>query len=101
MVVCKAQQIGIKQKRLSLRSTDLPQYRCFYHNFLFSNVFNFLRMDKTVQLNVNHLMSLKAARNFYENSQPITACDFDCTGEFCVTASADESINLYNCVQGR
>ncbi|UZO08225.1 uncharacterized protein OCT59_028484 [Rhizophagus irregularis] len=58
-------------------------------------------MENTVELNVNHLMSLKAARNFYENSQPITACDFDCTGEFCVTASADESINLYNCVQGR
>ncbi|CAG8509666.1 6766_t:CDS:2 [Funneliformis mosseae] len=58
-------------------------------------------MEKTVELNVNHLMNLKAARNLYENSQPITACDFDQTGEYCVTASADESINLYNCVQGR
>jgi hypothetical protein len=79
--------INLLNRRLSL---DTSQYR-----------FSYYEMENTVELNVNHLMSLKAARNFYENSQPITACDFDCTGEFCVTASADESINLYNCVQGR
>ncbi|CAG8479655.1 4942_t:CDS:2 [Diversispora eburnea] len=38
---------------------------------------------------------------FYDNSQPITALDFDGTGEYCVTASADETINLYNCRTGK
>ncbi|RHZ85223.1 hypothetical protein Glove_69g63 [Diversispora epigaea] len=53
------------------------------------------------ELSVNHLLKLKAAKNFYENSQPITSADFDGSGEFCVTASLDDSINLYNCLQGR
>ncbi|RHZ75011.1 hypothetical protein Glove_218g17 [Diversispora epigaea] len=47
-----------------------------------------------------HLFNLKIAREFYDNSQPITALDFDGTGEYCVTASADETINLYNCRTG-
>ncbi|CAG8655693.1 6715_t:CDS:1, partial [Scutellospora calospora] len=56
--------------------------------------------QELVTLKVDHLLKLKAAKNFYENSQPITSLDFDNTGEFCVTASADDSINLYNCLQG-
>ncbi|CAG8480832.1 6829_t:CDS:10 [Acaulospora colombiana] len=53
------------------------------------------------EINANHLLKLKAAKNFYENLQPITSADFDDSGELCVTASADDSINLYNCLQGR
>ncbi|RIB02580.1 WD40-repeat-containing domain protein [Gigaspora rosea] len=60
-----------------------------------------MESQEFVTLTVDHLLKLKAAKNFYENSQPITSLDFDNTGEFCVTASADDSINLYNCLQGR
>ncbi|CAG8740347.1 19210_t:CDS:1, partial [Cetraspora pellucida] len=63
--------------------------------------FRLMDSQELVTLTVDHLLKLKAAKNFYENSQPITSLDFDDTGEFCVTASADDSINLYNCLQGR
>ncbi|CAG8539901.1 17859_t:CDS:2 [Gigaspora rosea] len=52
-------------------------------------------------LSLAHLQNLKKAKEFYDNSQTITALDFDCSGEFCVTASTDETINLYNCLTGR
>ncbi|CAG8512877.1 3571_t:CDS:2 [Acaulospora morrowiae] len=58
-------------------------------------------METCQELNVNHLLKFKAAKNFYENLQPITSADFDDSGELCVTASADDSINVYNCLQGR
>ncbi|CAG8555403.1 3732_t:CDS:2 [Cetraspora pellucida] len=52
-------------------------------------------------LSLTHLQNLKKAKEFYDNSQSITALDFDSSGEFCVTASTDETINLYNCQTGR
>ncbi|CAG8483641.1 10387_t:CDS:2 [Acaulospora colombiana] len=52
-------------------------------------------------LDIKHLTNLEVSREFYDNLQPITALDFDGNGEFCVTASADETINLYNCQNGK
>jgi len=47
------------------------------------------------------LNSMSVGKIFRDCSKHITSIDFDAKGEFCVTASQDESIHLYDCKQGR
>ncbi|CAG8502985.1 481_t:CDS:2 [Paraglomus brasilianum] len=46
------------------------------------------------------MQQLKVAKLFQHNSKPLTALDFDDSGVYCVTASADECINIYDCKAG-
>ncbi|CAG8446713.1 13198_t:CDS:2 [Acaulospora morrowiae] len=61
---------------------------------------NSIKASQYQNLDIKHLAKLEVSREFYDNLHPITALDFDGDGEFCVTASADETINLYNCRNG-
>lgn len=45
-------------------------------------------------------MSFKAGKVFKENTLPINSMDFSDNGELLVTASDDESLRLYSCVEG-
>ena len=47
------------------------------------------------------MQQLKVAKLFQHNSKPLTALDFDDSGVYCVTASADECINIYDCKAGK
>nr|CAG8523623.1 13105_t:CDS:2 [Entrophospora candida] len=58
-------------------------------------------MENSEELTINNIKRLKAARIFTENSRPITSIDFDSEGKICVTASEDDSINVYDCPRGR
>jgi len=42
----------------------------------------------------------KAGKVFKENTKPINSMDFSDNGELLITASDDESLRLYNCVEG-
>ncbi|CAH1756917.1 11951_t:CDS:2 [Entrophospora sp. SA101] len=56
---------------------------------------------KSAELSTDNIKRLKAARIFTENSRSITSMDFDSEGKICVTASEDDSINVYDCLRGR
>lgn len=49
----------------------------------------------------NVLNSMAVGKIFRDNSKHITSMDFDAKGDFCLTASQDESLHLYDCKQGR
>lgn len=55
-----------------------------------------------VELTRELLASLQPAKQFTDNvGGPSGSLDFDVTGEFCVTTCpADDSILLYNCLEG-
>ncbi|KAJ2550158.1 hypothetical protein EV175_004170 [Coemansia sp. RSA 1933] len=42
----------------------------------------------------------RIAKLFKDNKASITSLDYDPTGTRCITTSADESLRIYNCVQG-
>ncbi|KAI9320959.1 WD repeat-containing protein 82 [Dichotomocladium elegans] len=42
-----------------------------------------------------------ASKTFTDNQRPITSLCFDASGELCVTAAQDESLNVYNCRDGK
>lgn len=57
-----------------------------------------------VTLSLELVVSMKPAKVFKEFVQPehhVTSLDFDDRGELCVTASDDETIQLYNCRSGK
>ncbi|WFD27881.1 hypothetical protein MNAN1_002889 [Malassezia nana] len=62
--------------------------------------------EKPAQLTLSLALvdSLKPAKVFKEFVQPdhkVTSLDYDDRGELCVTASDDETIQLYNCCSGK
>jgi COMPASS component SWD2 len=62
-------------------------------------------MEETLPITPEIFKTFKRAKVFtgekYQK-KPISSLDFDDTGDFCVTCSAEEeNISLYNCVRGR
>lgn len=58
----------------------------------------------SLALSLGLVDSFKPAKVFHEFVQPdcqVTSVDYDDRGEMCVTASNDETIQLYNCRAGR
>ncbi|PKI82471.1 Swd2p [Malassezia vespertilionis] len=58
----------------------------------------------TVPLSLRLVASVKPAKVFHEYVQQdkqVTSADYDDRGELCVTASDDETIQLYNCRTGK
>jgi len=56
---------------------------------------------KTVRLNANLIESMAMAKVFKDNTDRINSLDFYKDGEFLITSSDDESVNLYNCTEGK
>lgn len=58
---------------------------------------------KTTKLDGQTLSSFKPSKSFNKsvNKSHITSLDFDDAGELLITASQDETIQLYNCNQGK
>jgi COMPASS component SWD2 len=57
-------------------------------------------MEKVI-LEGPHLDSLQVAKTFQDNSKPITSIDFDESGAYLITASEDETMNVYDTLQGK
>lgn len=58
----------------------------------------------SLALSLGLVDNFKPAKVFHEFVQPdcqVTSVDYDDRGEMCVTASNDETIQLYNCRAGR
>lgn len=57
----------------------------------------------TVKLDTACLASFKPSKSFSKSTTKaaITSLDFDDSGEFLVTAAQDETIQLYNCLEGK
>ncbi|KAJ2657240.1 hypothetical protein IWW48_004607 [Coemansia sp. RSA 1200] len=47
------------------------------------------------------ISEFRIMKQFKDNKAPITSLDYDPTGTRCITTSADESLRIYNCVQGK
>ncbi|KAJ1731088.1 hypothetical protein LPJ72_004132, partial [Coemansia sp. Benny D160-2] len=47
------------------------------------------------------ISEFRLMKQFKDNKAPITSLDYDPTGTRCITTSADESLRIYNCVQGK
>ncbi|KAJ1911127.1 hypothetical protein IWQ60_010287 [Tieghemiomyces parasiticus] len=47
------------------------------------------------------LQSMRIAKVFHDNDQPITSLSFDDAGEYSITTSSDESLHLYDCRYGQ
>ncbi|KAJ2643051.1 hypothetical protein GGH99_008619, partial [Coemansia sp. RSA 1285] len=47
------------------------------------------------------ISGFRLMKQFKDNKAPITSLDYDPTGTRCITTSADESLRIYNCVQGK
>lgn len=60
-------------------------------------VFKMVAIELTDQL----MQSFKIAKVFRDNSQHVTSLDFDPMGEYCITASSDDTLNLYDSVVGK
>ncbi|CAG8594580.1 2281_t:CDS:2, partial [Ambispora leptoticha] len=54
----------------------------------------------TVTLDILRIQQLQISKVFQDNSKEITSADFDDEGKLCITASADDSINLYDSIRG-
>ncbi|KAJ3227623.1 WD repeat-containing protein 82 [Clydaea vesicula] len=48
----------------------------------------------------HELGEFQIGKIFNDNKKTITSLDFDDTGEFCLTTSKDESLRIYNCLDG-
>ncbi|KAK9719854.1 hypothetical protein K7432_004513 [Basidiobolus ranarum] len=57
--------------------------------------------EETITLTPSVISSFKVARTFRDVSRPTTSVNFDDQGEYCVVASADDSIRLYDCLGGK
>jgi len=56
---------------------------------------------KTVRLNAPLIESMAMAKVFKDNAARINSLDFFKDGELLITSSDDESMNLYNCTEGK
>lgn len=54
-----------------------------------------------VELTPAHMSGLKPTRVFKENQLPIASICFDDPGELCVISAEDESLNVYDCRNGK
>ncbi|KAI9143260.1 WD repeat-containing protein 82-like protein [Paraphysoderma sedebokerense] len=52
-------------------------------------------------INPQTLLSMKTGRIFKDCSKRITSIDFDDVGELLVTASEDDSLRVYNCIEAK
>ncbi|KAL1919489.1 uncharacterized protein VTP21DRAFT_2182 [Calcarisporiella thermophila] len=57
--------------------------------------------SQSVRITSDGLKKLSVAKIFRDNKRTITSLDFDDTGEVCITAAEDESLQLYDCLEGR
>ncbi|KAI8642314.1 hypothetical protein BD408DRAFT_416600 [Parasitella parasitica] len=55
---------------------------------------------RKVELSRDLLRCSKVAKVFPESDRPISSISFNDTGDYCVTAGEDDSLNLYNCKEG-
>lgn len=55
---------------------------------------------RKVELSRELLSASKVAKVFPESDRPMTSISFNDTGEYCVTAGDDDSLNVYNCKEG-
>jgi hypothetical protein len=58
-------------------------------------------MARKTEVTRDLLMGLKMTKSFPESERPVSSLSFDDTGEFCVTAGEDDSLNVYNCREGK
>jgi COMPASS component SWD2 len=58
-------------------------------------------MARKTEVTRDLLMGLKMTKSFPESERPASSLSFDDTGEFCVTAGEDDSLNVYNCREGK
>ncbi|OBZ81408.1 WD repeat-containing protein 82 [Choanephora cucurbitarum] len=57
--------------------------------------------SRRIELSRDILSNLKASKVFAESSKPLNSISFSDTGEYCVTAGQDDSLNIYNCKEGK
>ncbi|KAI8885845.1 WD40 repeat-like protein [Backusella circina FSU 941] len=58
-------------------------------------------MARKTEITRELLMGLKMTKVFPDSERPVSSLSFDDTGEFCVTAGEDDSLNVYNCREGK
>lgn len=56
--------------------------------------------SRKVELSRELLVGSKVAKVFPESDKPMSSISFNDTGEYCVTAGDDDSLNVYNCKEG-
>ena len=56
---------------------------------------------KSVKLTDNVVTSFRVAKVFRENSDLINAMDFAPSGEELITSSDDDSVVIYDCLEGK
>lgn len=56
--------------------------------------------SRKVELSRELLVASKVAKLFPESDKPMSSISFNDTGEYCVTAGDDDSLNVYNCKEG-
>ena len=56
---------------------------------------------KTMKLTDNAVSSFRIAKVFRENSDLINAMDFAPSGETLITSSDDDSVVIYDCLEGK
>ncbi len=54
-----------------------------------------------MDLDAGYMSKMEVAKAFKDNQKPISCLDFDDNGNFCVTASEDDSIHVYDTLHGR
>ena len=61
-----------------------------------------LEYDPTaIPITSSALKDLKVTKTFKDNQGPITSLCFSDTGDLCVTSAQDESLNVYDCKEGK
>ena len=56
---------------------------------------------KTMKLTDNVVRAFRVAKVFRENSEQINAMDFAPNGETLITSSNDDSVVIYDCLEGK
>lgn len=54
-----------------------------------------------VEISRELLSACSLAKVFPKNEKPMTSISFNDTGEYCVVTGEDDSLNVYNCKEGK